>query len=95
MIEKNNQSQENPTPSLLNSLKAGFASAPVFTFLEKFDAFFKKKKRILSQNEVLFEPGENPYFFIVASGALGVYRVNPSGEQKEIGRVYAGGFIGE
>lgn len=63
--------------------------------MEKFDEFAKKKKKSLSENEVLFEPGESPYFYIVASGALKIFRINPSGEKKEIGKAFAGSFIGE
>lgn len=68
---------------------------PVFAFLEKFDEFTKKKKKALAGGEVLFEPGESPYFYIVSSGALKIFRINPSGEKKEIGKAYAGSFIGE
>lgn len=64
-------------------------------FLERFDTFVQKKKKILTKGEVLFEPGENPYLYMVASGALGIFRINPSGEIKELGKVYTGAFIGE
>lgn len=79
----------------LEGLKAGIAVTPVFAFLEKFDEFAKKKKKMLAAGEVLFEPGESPYFYIVSSGALKIFRINPSGEKKEIGKAYAGSFIGE
>jgi CRP-like cAMP-binding protein len=79
----------------LQALRAHMPNAPVMAFLEKFDTFFEKKKRSLLKDEVLFSPGENPYLYIVASGALGVFRINPSGDAKEVGRVYTGAFIGE
>lgn len=79
----------------LDSLKAGIAVTPVFAFLEKFDEYAKKKKKLLVDGEVLFSPGESPYFYIVSSGALKIFRINPSGEKKEIGKAYAGSFIGE
>ena len=79
----------------LLSFRQDLSVAPVLAFLEKFDAFLKKKKRILTKDELLFEPGENPYLYIVASGALSVFRLNPTGETKEVGRAYTGQFLGE
>lgn len=102
MKERKEQNPEirNETPITeahkgLEGLKAGLAVAPVFAFLEKFDEFAKKKKRALVEGEVLFEPGESPYFYIVTSGALKIFRINPTGDKKEIGKAYAGSFIGE
>ncbi len=82
-------------PDHLDTLRGSLRQAPVLAFLKKFDLFTKKKEKILSKDQVLFEPGEDPYLYIVSSGALGIYRVNPTGESKEIGRVYTGAFIGE
>lgn len=79
----------------LESLKADLPGAPVFAFLEKFDVFSKKRTRALVEGEVLFEPGEDPNFYIIASGALKIFRFNPTGEKVEIGRAYAGTFLGE
>ena len=79
----------------LGSLRQTLAINPILAFLESFDNFFKKKKRALVNNEVLFTPGENPYFYIVSSGALSILRLTPTGEKKEIGRAYMGSFIGE
>ncbi|MDQ1344331.1 MAG: Cyclic nucleotide-binding protein [Patescibacteria group bacterium] len=79
----------------LEGLKAGISVAPVFAFLETFDSFAKKKKKLLVDGEVLFSPGESPYFYIVSSGALKIFRINPSGDKKEIGKAYAGSFLGE
>jgi CRP-like cAMP-binding protein len=81
--------------SPLNILRENLANAPVLVFLERFDAFISKKKKFLSKWEALFEPGENPYLYIVASGGLAIFRMNLSGEAKEVSRVYTGGFIGE
>lgn len=55
------------TKESLGVLKQNLAVQPIFAFLEGFDGFFKKKKRALVNNEVLFTPGENPYFYIVSS----------------------------
>ncbi len=79
----------------VDALKADLVSAPVFAFLEKFDSFVKKRTRSLASGETLFEPGEDPNFYVVVSGALKISRVNPSGEKKEIGKAYAGSFLGE
>ncbi len=79
----------------LESLKGALMNAPVMAFLSKFDTFLKKKEQFLKKGEVLFEPGENPYLYIVASGALSILRVSTTGEAKEVGKVYTGGFIGE
>lgn len=88
--------QEQPKKSgWLDSIKAALPQAPVFAFLERFDTFMEKKKRFLKKGEILFEPGENPYFYIVASWWLGIFRINATGEKKEIGRVYTGAFAGE
>ena len=79
----------------MKSLKASLPMQPVLAFLESFDHFFKKKKQDIAKGEVLFSPGENPYFYIVASGALAIFRITPTGEKKEIGRAYKGSFLGE
>lgn len=79
----------------LGTLKESLAIHPILAFLEEFDNFFKKKKRILMNNEVLFTPGENPYFYIVSSGTLSILRLTPTGEKKEVGRAHMGSFIGE
>lgn len=92
-IESSSPIERRTSP--LEQIRKELPNAPVFAFLERFDATLKKKTKVLGQKEVLFEPGENPYFYVVASGALGIFRINPSGESKEIGRVYAGAFIGE
>ena len=79
----------------LGTLKQSLTIHPILAFLETFDNFFKKKKRLLVNNEVLFSPGENPYFYIISSGALTIIRVTPTGEKKEVGRAYMGSFLGE
>lgn len=79
----------------LNTLKNSLAIQPMLAFLEWFDTFFKKKKRALVSNEVLFTPGENPNFYIVSSGSLNILRATPSWEKKEIGRASMGSFLGE
>ena len=81
--------------SPFEAIRKELPHAPVFAFLERFDKFLQKKQKILKREEVLFEPGENPYFYIVTSGALSIFRINPSLERKEVGKVYTGAFIGE
>jgi CRP-like cAMP-binding protein len=81
--------------SPLKSLKGNLLNAPVLAFIEKFDTLFSKKKKFLTKGETLFEPGENPYLYIVASGGLSIFRVSLLGEAKEVGRVYTGECIGE
>ncbi|EKD30420.1 MAG: hypothetical protein ACD_78C00065G0015 [uncultured bacterium (gcode 4)] len=87
--------ETNTLQTSLSTLKQSLTIHPILAFLEEFDAFFKKKKRILMNNEVLFTPGENPYFYIVSSGNLSILRLTPTGEKKEVGRAYMGSFIGE
>lgn len=89
------EADKNGLSEPLESLKAEILVAPTFAFLEKFDVFTKKKTRFLATGETLFEPGEDPYFYIVASGALKIFRINPTGEKKEVGKAYAGSFLGE
>lgn len=67
----------------------------VTNFLESFGDFFTNKCQYLEKDEVLFSVGENPYFYIVASGSFNIFRVTPLGEKKEVGRAYAGAFLGE
>lgn len=81
--------------SPLSNLKGSLLNAPVLAFLDKFDVLVSKKKKFLTKGETLFEPGENPYLYIVASGGLSIFRMNLSGDAKEVSRVYTGGFIGE
>lgn len=95
-------SQKIETSSLPENSKPGFewlrkelTIAPVLAFLDRFDGFVQKKKKTLGKGEILFEPGENPFLYIVSSGALGIFRINPSGDIKELGKVYTGAFIGE
>lgn len=87
--------EKNTLKNSLGALKQSLAIHPILALLEGFDSFFKKKKRALSSNETLFTPGENPYFYIVSSGALSILRLTPTGEKKEVGRAYTGSFIGE
>lgn len=79
----------------LEALKSGLTVAPVMAFLEKFDDFTKKKKKFLAGGDVLFDPGESPNFYIVASGAVKIFRINPTGDKKEVGKAFAGSCIGE
>ncbi len=96
MSNEKREKKESPINELkasLDSIRSNLKIAPVMAFLDKFDTFIAKKKKILAKDEVLFEPGENPYFYIVASGAIGIFRINPTGEKKEVGKVYTGSFL--
>ncbi len=86
---------ENPIQQEVNKLKQTISAFSVFAFIEKFDERFKKKKKILSKGEILFEPGQNPYLYIIISGTLSIIRGTENGGKKEIWRAYAGSFIGE
>ena len=85
----------NQLPDTLKNLRDSLSIAPVLAFLEKFDTFLKKKRLALKTGEVLFSPGENPYFYIVAAGSLRIFQINPSGERKEVGMATRGSFVGE
>jgi CRP-like cAMP-binding protein len=76
---------------LLQSLRV----APIFGFLESYDAYFDLKKQNLIKGEALFEPGSNPNLYIVVSWALSVQRVNFQGDAYEIGRATAGSILWE
>lgn len=93
--ERKRTPEKSTLKESLGALKKTLNIHPILAFLEGFDNFFKKKKRALVNNEVLFTPGENPYFYIVSSGALAILRTTPTGEKKEVGRAYMGSFIGE
>lgn len=95
---KNHEKEPVPVASLkasLSMLKQSLSIQPILAFLKTFDVFFRKKERFLKSNEVLFSPGENPYFYIVSGGALSILRTTPTGEKKEVGRAYTGSFLGE
>jgi hypothetical protein len=93
--EVQNISEVNSLRATLSTLRQSLSINPILAFLEGFDSFVKKKKRMLLNNEVLFTPGENPYFYIVSSWALSILRMTPTGEKKEVGRAYTGSFIWE
>jgi hypothetical protein len=65
--EVQNISEVNSLRATLSTLRQSLSINPILAFLEGFDSFVKKKKRMLLNNEVLFTPGENPYFYIVSS----------------------------
>lgn len=46
----------NSLKESLGTLQQSLNIHPILAFLEEFDSFFKKKKRILTNNEVLFTP---------------------------------------
>lgn len=89
--------QETPVRAKeqIQVLKEQLPNRPIFAFLEKFDSFFKKRKRLLSDKEHVFDVGEDPNFYIITSGSVIILRDTATGEKKEIGRAYAGSFLGE
>lgn len=48
--------EKNILRASLGALKQSLAIHPILAFLEGFDSFFKKKKRLLVNNEILFTP---------------------------------------
>ena len=70
-------------------------SNPILAYLDMFDKTWKKRKRQLQANELLFAPGEDPHMYLITKGMLVILRETGLGEQREIGTVYTGGFLGE
>ena len=68
-------------------------SNPIFAYLEKFDTYFRQKKRLLEAGERLFTLGKNEDFYIIISGGLDIFRYTTEGKRSEIGKAYAGSFI--
>ena len=64
-------------------------------FLEKYDEYFKKKKKNLKNWEVLFNVWKDSNFYIVKSWVLLIYSVTADWEKKEVSRVYEWWFIWE
>lgn len=85
----------NKLPDSLKNLRDSLTVTPILAFVEKFDTFFKKKRKSLKAGEILFSPGEDPHFYIVAAGSLRIFHINPSGEKKEVGMATRGSFLGE
>lgn len=68
---------------------------PIIAYLEKFDTYFKKKKRILETWEVLFSPWKDNNFYIITSGEIDIFRYTIDGTKKEIWKARSGSFIWE
>lgn len=68
---------------------------PIIAYLEKFDEYFKKKKRKLEKWEILFRPGKDINFYIIISWEVDIYRYTSDWVRKEIWQAKAGSFIWE
>jgi hypothetical protein len=70
-------------------------SNPIMLYLEKFNEYFKKKKRKLKIWEVLFSPWINEYFYIITSWILAINSYTKDWEKKEVAKAYSWNFIWE
>jgi hypothetical protein len=68
---------------------------PIFAYLEKFDTYFKKKKRFLEAWETLFKPWIDKNFYIITEWDIDIFRQTLNWEKKEIGKARAWSFIWE
>lgn len=68
---------------------------PIMAYLEKFDTYFKKKKRILETWDVLFWAWKDLNFYIIASGWVDIIWFTSDWLKKEVWKAYAGSFIWE
>ncbi|MDD2566055.1 MAG: cyclic nucleotide-binding domain-containing protein [Candidatus Gracilibacteria bacterium] len=68
---------------------------PIIAYLDKFDTYFKKKKRVLEVGQILFSPGKDDNMYIIITGGVDILRYTSDGQKKEIGKARAGSFIGE
>lgn len=68
---------------------------PILAYLDKFDTYFKKKKKILEAGQILFSPGKDDNFYIIASWNLSILKHISDWQKKEIGKAYSWSFIWE
>ncbi len=68
---------------------------PIFAYLEKFDSYFKKKKRLLKAWEILFSPWIDSNLYIIKSGVLVIYGFTSDWEKKEIWKAHSGSIVWE
>ncbi|EKE30357.1 MAG: hypothetical protein ACD_2C00001G0007 [uncultured bacterium (gcode 4)] len=68
---------------------------PIIAYLEKFDTYFKKKKRLLEAWELLFSPWIDKNFYIITSWTVDIFRYTFDWQRKEIWNARAWSFIGE
>ena len=68
---------------------------PIIAYLDKFDEYFKKKKKRLEVWQILFSPGIDNNFYIIVSGILTIINITPTWEKKEIWKADKWSFIWE
>jgi len=68
---------------------------PIIAYLDKFDEYFKKKKMRLEVWQILFSPGIDDKFYIIASWVLSVISHTSTWEKKEIWKAKKWSFIWE
>lgn len=68
---------------------------PIIAYLERFDEYFKKKKKKLQKWEVLFTPWIDDNFYIIVSWEIDIYRYTSDWTKKEIWKAKTWSFIWE
>jgi len=69
-----------------------FKSLPIEKLKKVESLFFMKQ---YDRNEVIFEPGDHDKVFIVKTGDVELYRLNPEGKKVIIERLLPGSFFGD
>lgn len=68
---------------------------PIMAYLDKFDNYFKKKKKILELWDVLFSPWKDTNLYIIVSWGVDIFRYTVEWQKKEIWKAHAWSFIWE
>lgn len=68
---------------------------PIIAYLDKFDEYFKKKKRKLEAGQMLFSPGIDDNFYVIISWVLSIISQTSTWEKKEIWKAKKWSFIWE
>lgn len=68
---------------------------PILAYIEKFDEYFKKKKRFLKNWEILFDIWNDSNIYIVKSWIILIYSYMADWDRKEIFKTREGWFIWE
>lgn len=93
-VEKKSES----TKSWIDNLKQAVniqKTNPIIAYLEKFDSYFKKQKKVLEAWETLFKPWKDWFFYIITSWELDIFRYTVDWTKKEIWKARAWSFIWE
>lgn len=97
-IKPQNEINSRPTFEWISNLKKAINIQkinPIMAYLEKFDTYFKKKKRILESWDVLFKQWNDSNFYIITSWELDIFRYTVDWTRKEIWKAKSGSFIWE